>query len=398
MNIKVFTVSQINGYIKSLMEDDILLNGFFIEAEISNFKNHSSGHFYFTLKDERATVNCIMFRSHTLSLKFLPENGMKVIAYGSVSVYEKTGQYQIYVELLEPSGKGALYTAYEQLKQKLEAEGLFALAHKKEIQPFPSCIAVVTSKTGAVIRDIIHVTKRRNPNVKIVLVPVAVQGEDAPREIIRAINMINEWGKADVMIVGRGGGSIEELWAFNDEGVARAVFDSRIPVISAVGHETDYTIIDFVADLRAPTPSAAAELAVSDMVETKEKLYVHIKRVQHLLDTKLAKATTKLSHNMNRAPIRKPLEAVYAHKATLLAKQHILYHNLSNQIQKNRMIVANKIDSLEKVSPLNILKRGYSLVYNKNNQLVTSKDDVHANESITIMLKTGTIDAVVTTR
>lgn len=391
MNARVFSVSQINAYIKSLLDEDILLSGFFIEAEISNFKHHSSGHFYFTLKDSLSAINCVMFKTNAQALKFVPENGMKVLVYGRVSIYEKTGQYQIYAELLEPSGKGALYAAFEQLKTKLKNEGLFETAHKKEIPKFPECIAVVTSRTGAVIKDIINVCKRRNPYVKLVLFPVPVQGDGAAAEIARAIGLVNEWGQADTIIVGRGGGSIEDLWAFNEEITVRAVFNSKIPVISAVGHETDVTIVDFAADLRAPTPSAAAELAVPDVAELKAKIDLSLKRIGAAVRNKIFISKTRLKNNR----LRKPLDRIYNLQVYISGLQDRLGKEIFNRIEENRALLGSKIVNLELVSPLNVLKRGYSLVYDKDERLITDSGSVSENDIVNIRLREGSLSCSV---
>ena len=280
--MKVYSVSQINNYIKRLFENDVFLQDIYIEAEISNFKAHSSGHLYMTLKDSGAAVNAVMFRSYAEKLKFMPEDGMKVLINGYISLYEKTGQYQFYVLSMEPAGKGALYIAYEQLKERLERSGVFDQKYKKDIPSYPKCVAVITSPTGAAVRDIIQVSGRRNPNVKIVVVPVLVQGDDAAPSIANAIESVNKWGQADTIIVGRGGGSIEDLWAFNEEMVARAIFESKIPIISAVGHETDFTIADFIADMRAPTPSAAAEIAIPENEGMSLAVINNYKRLNYL--------------------------------------------------------------------------------------------------------------------
>ena len=262
---KIYSVSQINRYIRGVLENDVILSGVWVRGEISNFKKHTSGHLYFTLKDSDGAISCIMFKGDADIMPFVPENGMSAVIYGYVSLYEKTGQYQLYAQIIEPYGIGSLAAAYEQLKRKLSEEGLFDEDFKRPICRFPKKIAVITSPTGAAIRDIINISHRRNPAAEIVVVPVLVQGERAADTIVQAIKDVNEWKKADTIIVARGGGSIEDLWAFNEEKVARAIFASNIPVISAVGHETDFTIADFVSDLRAPTPSAAAELAVNDI-------------------------------------------------------------------------------------------------------------------------------------
>ena len=266
------TVCELNNYIKDVIDNDFMLNNVYIKGEISNFKNHYSGHMYFTLKDEKSLIKCVMFKSYTSNLDFMPKDGMNVVVLGTVAVFERDGIYQIYVKGMEVDGMGALYTAYEQLKEKLEKEGLFDEKYKKKIPMLPTSIGVVTSKTGAVIRDIINVTTRRYPKVNIKLFPAAVQGKGASSTIVKAIQYFNREKNVDLIIVARGGGSLEDLWPFNEEETARAIFASEIPVISAVGHETDFTIADFVADLRAPTPSAAGELAVPSLDEVIWKI------------------------------------------------------------------------------------------------------------------------------
>lgn len=393
--MNIYSVSQINNYLKRLLENDIFLNDIYIEAEISNFKAHGSGHFYLTLKDSDAAISAVMFRTYTSSLKFMPENGMKVLAGGYISIYEKTGQYQLYITSLQPFGKGALYLAYEQLKARLEKSGVFDKKYKKPIPEYPKCVAVITSPTGAAVRDIINVSSRRNPNVEIVVVPVLVQGENAAEDIANAIDMVNRWGKADTIIAGRGGGSIEDLWAFNEEIVARAIFNSKIPVISAVGHETDYTIADFISDLRAPTPSAAAEIAVPE-------------------NKSLSLRTIELTNHLNKSIIniisdcKYELRILRKSKAFELFSNKIydnqlynedlylrLYKAINNIISTDELKLRNLTDNLENKSPLNILKKGYSLVYKSNNILKSSKD-VNIGDNITIKLNDGNINAKVT--
>ncbi|MCL2702922.1 MAG: exodeoxyribonuclease VII large subunit [Defluviitaleaceae bacterium] len=336
----VYSVYQINNYVKRMMDEDVFLAGFFVEAEISNFKEHSSGHLYFTLKDERAAINGVMFRSHAQGLEFKPENGVKVIAYGRVSAYEKTGAYQFYAELIQPLGLGGLFLAFSKLKAKLEQEGLFDVTRKKPIPRYPNCVGIVTSGNGAALRDIITVAGRRNPRVKLLIAPAAVQGAGASEEIAAAIRLLNTYGAADVIIVGRGGGSTEDLWAFNEEPVARAVAASRIPVVSAVGHETDYTICDFAADLRAPTPSAAAELCVPEAAETVEGVKWLVSRLNGAMeiytDTR-AECILALIRRMGRET----------------------GHRLSAAETRARAA----IQALDAVAPLNVLKRGYALLY-----------------------------------
>ena len=274
MEYNAITVSDLNLYIKNKIDADEYLNNVLVKGEISNFKHHYTGHMYFTLKDEKSLIKCIMFKGYTTNLNFIPKDGMKVLLLGSISVFERDGVYQIYVKAMQEDGIGNLYREYEKLKQKLENEGLFSKEHKKQIPCMPKTIGVLTSNTGAVIRDIINVSTRRNPNVRILLYPVPVQGEGAAIKIAEAIKFMNNKQLADVLIVARGGGSLEDLWPFNEEILARAIYESKIPIISAVGHETDFTISDFVADLRAPTPSAAAELAVPNIEDIKENIYM----------------------------------------------------------------------------------------------------------------------------
>ena len=286
MKPNAITVTELNGYIKEKISNDEFLNNVLVKGEISNFKLHYTGHMYFTLKDENSLVKCIMFKSQTVTLNFTPKDGMKVLVLGTVSVFERDGVYQIYAKSMQEEGMGSLYAAYKELKAKLEKEGLFDAGHKKKVPMMPNVIGVLTSRTGSVIRDIINVSTRRNPNVYIRLFPVPVQGDGAAEKIANAISIMNNKKLADVLIIARGGGSLEDLWPFNEEIVARAIYASEIPIISAVGHETDFTIADFVADLRAPTPSAAAELAVTDVFELKRKLADYQNRYKVLLKRK----------------------------------------------------------------------------------------------------------------
>jgi len=369
MKITTYSVSQINGYLKGLIEDDVILGGFFLEAEISGFKPHSSGHCYFVAKDEVANINCIMFKTYAVQLGFVPENGMRVIMYGRLSVYEKTGQVQFYAEMMEPLGKGALFAAFEQLKNKLNKEGLFA--RKRTIPKNPACVAVVTSPTGAAVRDVISVCRRRNPNVAVVIIPALVQGDGAAVSIAAAMELVNLWGKADTLIVGRGGGSAEDLWAFNEEIVARAIFSSKIPVISAVGHETDFSIADFAADLRAATPSAAAEIAVPD-VRTKTEYVVGLyDALNSAADSKIRVTKYKLRNvdSVNRA--------------------------IDGYLAAKKQSLTRTMDKLHMVSPVNVLKRGYSLVYSSNGMPLVSVEQAVVNGDITIALKDGELTAKV---
>lgn len=388
MKAHIYSVSQVNRYIKNLLENDILLSDIFIEAEISNFKAHSSGHFYFTLKDEFAAINVVMYKTYAQSIKFLPENGMKVTIYGYISLYEKTGQYQLYAKIMEPTGKGALYAAFEQLKERLEKEGLFALEHKKSIPKFPKTVAVITSPTGAAVRDVIRISQRRNPNVKIIVVPVLVQGDDAPKSICSGLEKINRYKNADVIILGRGGGSVEDLWCFNDEAVARAVFKSKIPVISAVGHETDFTISDFVADFRASTPSAAAEIAVGCLDDIKDDVYSLYNDLTYVFEQRLKNYNDRLLRAVQSRALSKPLEIIYDMKKHIFDLHKKLDNAVFQKKEKLDIYFQNFVMRLEGVSPMNVIRRGFSVVY-KGEKPVGSINDVEENDIVKIKMSDG---------
>ncbi len=392
--MNIYTVAQINNYLKRLLENDILLRNIYIEAEISNFKAHGSGHYYMTLKDSDAAISGVMFKSYTQNIKFKPENGMKVLAGGYISIYEKTGQYQLYINSLEPAGKGALYLAYEQLKARLEKSGVFDDKYKKPIPKFPKCVAVITSPTGAAIRDIINISGRRNSNVEIVVVPVLVQGENAAEDVSKAIDMVNRWNKADTIIVGRGGGSIEDLWAFNEEIVARAIFNSKIPVISAVGHETDFTIADFISDLRAPTPSAAAELAIPENQTVSSSVLDIRNRLDKRINAIISEYRYKYNIITNSYAFKNFGDKIFNNQIYIEDLFNRLEKSINNTIDTNRLRLQNLCDNLENKSPLNILKKGYSLVYT-NDKIVKSVNDVNYNDNIEIALSDGKINAKV---
>ena len=350
-----------------MMDSDALLSGIFIEGELSNCNIHSSGHIYFTLKDESSSISGVMFKGHADSLKVTPKSGMKVIVFGSLSLFEKTGQYQVYVELLEPLGVGSLQMAFSQLCEKLRNEGLFDSGHKRPIPRFIKCIAVITSPTGAAIQDIIRIIRTKNPVVKIVVSPATVQGDGAAEDIIRALDEVNTWGGADVIIIGRGGGSVEDLWAFNDEHLARAIATSKTPTISAVGHETDFVITDFVADMRAPTPTAAAQIAAYDHAQTMSFLKAMYKELIEI-------TISKISASYN--------------------KTKILYEQLNSNI-KERLVTERKNLTyqetlLEKVSPYTIFKRGYALVHAKEeNRRIATINDVSINQNLMLYWQDG---------
>ncbi len=390
---KIFTVGQINRYIKNLLENDCILNSLLIRGEISNFKAHGTGHFYFTLKDAVGAVNCVMFRQYAETLPFFPENGMQVVLYGSVSLYEKTGQYQLYAEFLEPVGVGVLQTAFEQLKKQLEEEGLFDADYKREIPKNPACIAVVTSPTGAAVQDMIKVATRRNPAVKIAIFPTLVQGAQAADDIVRSIKAVNQWGKADVLIVGRGGGSIEDLWCFNEENVARAIFASEIPVISAVGHETDFTIADFVADLRAATPSAAAELATEPLQPKIDVLQKMITRLQRDMQAIWTSNDRRLLFLLKHPVLAKPLERIDTAKQQVIQKQTDLTKQMQQKLlyQKNRLQQLSQ--RLEAVSPYAVMGRGYAMVTTASDDMLTSITQAKIGDMVTVYLQDGSLQA-----
>lgn len=389
---KIFTVGQINRYIRNLLENDFILSSLLVKGEISNFKAHSSGHLYFTLKDASGALSCVMLRQDAAGLPFEPENGMQVVVYGHVSLYEKTGQYQLYAEFLEPLGIGTLQVAFEQLKEKLAAEGLFDGDFKREIPKNPSCIAVITSPTGAAVRDILQIVKRRDPNVKVAIFPTLVQGEQAAADIVRSLKLVNEWGKADVIILGRGGGSMEDLWCFNDENVARAVFASEIPVISAVGHETDFTITDFVADMRAPTPSAAAELATTPLSERREAFHRLELRLERDVSALLTSCRRRLDLLKSRPVMERPLERIYRTMMDVEETQQRLDKEMTNRLMQRAERWQYLTNRLEAASPLAVMSRGYVMAVASSGKLLTSVKQAEVGDRVTLHLQDGKIE------
>ena len=416
MNDKYITVTQINRYIKYKIDNDVNLNEVFLKGEISNFKEHSRGHFYFTLKDEGSRINAIMFASSARNIKFTPQDGMKVLVTGKISVFESTGQYQIYVNEMIEDGVGNLYIAYEQLKKKLEAEGLFREDHKKRIPKIPKRIGVVTAPTGAAIKDIISTIKRRWPLTEIYLFPSLVQGDAAKDDIVRQIKRAEEY-MLDTLIVGRGGGSIEDLWAFNEEVVARAIYDCSIPVISAVGHEIDFTIADFVADLRAPTPTGAAEMTVpelKDMVNLLNQIKI---RLNNSITNQIKRDRRKLIELTSRNILKNPM-SIYQTKEMIFSNslERLKYslNNLINVKEKSFLSVkssyilcnpykildkkSNKylqlISKLETLSPLLTLKRGYTMT-KVGDKVINSSKKIKKDDIINVEFSDGCVDAKV---
>ena len=396
MSQQILSITQINEYIRTMMDGDRLLCGVAVRGEISNYKVYPSGHHYFTLKDDGAALKCVMFRGNATKLRFRPDNGMQVVAMGKISVFPRDGAYQLYCSGLILDGVGDLYAAFEQLKTKLAAEGLFDPAHKKPIPQFPKTIGIVTSSAGAAVHDMLRILNKRFPLTKVRLLPVRVQGAEAPAEIAAAIGYANHHKLADLLIVGRGGGSIEDLWAFNDERVAYAIYRSEIPVISAVGHEPDVTISDFVADLRAATPSNAAELAVPDQDALRQ-----------VLDTMSAAMVTALQRQLNASQQR--LKLLSESPALQSPMGYFEQRSQSIELLKNRMTsaqnavlnrhnqrfltLAAKLDAL---SPLKVLTRGYAMVQDTNGEVVRSVNQTAAGDAVVITLRDGTIRATVT--
>lgn len=392
----IYTVSEINKHIKDLIANDTILSGIWVKGEISNFKNHYSGHLYFTLKDESSVLKCVMFRSYASALRFVPENGMKMIVRGYVSVFERDGQYQLYAEEMQPDGVGALYVAFEKLKQKLASEGLFDEAKKKKLPYMPSAIGVVTSSTGAVIRDIINVLSRRFYNVNIKLYPVQVQGEQAAGQIAAAVRRLNQLKNVDVIIVARGGGSLEELWAFNEEVVARSIYESEIPVISAVGHETDFTIADFAADVRAPTPSAAAELAMPELSIVQNRLDTLRMRLRNGALKKISMDRLILKRLSESTVFKQPYNRIYQERMLLDVQKKYMDKALAalESGYRNKLsLLAARLDSL---SPLNSLARGYSIVKTKKDgMLIKSVKSVNNGARLVVQVTDGRLECVV---
>ena len=392
---QVITVTQINEYIRAMMDGDRLLNQVAIKGEISNYKVYPSGHHYFTLKDEGGALRCVMFKGNTLRLRFRPENGMKVIALGKISVFPRDGAYQLYCTALSMDGIGEVYVAFEQLKIKLQSQGLFDPAHKKPIPPYPGVIGIVTSSAGAAVHDMLRILHKRYPLTKVRLLPVRVQGAEAPGEIAAAIRYANYYRLADLLIVGRGGGSMEDLWAFNDEIVARAIYESSIPVISAVGHEPDVTISDFVADLRAATPSNAAELAVPDQDALRQILDGNMAAMVTAMEKRLQIARKHLKMLSVSPALQSPQGYLEQRKTALQLLEKRLSAAQIQQISRNKHRYIGLTAKLDAMSPLKVLTRGYALVETEDHRLIRSTGDVQKDDRIVVSVSDGEILATV---
>ena len=391
----VLSISQLNEYIRGRMDSDPLLTQVAVRGEISNYKMYPSGHHYFTLKDEASALKCVMFKGNAMRLRFRPENGMKVIAMGKVSVFPRDGAYQLYCTAMAMDGIGDLYAAFEQLKKKLEAQGLFDPAHKKTLPKYPGTIGIITSSAGAAVHDMLRILRKRYPLSNVKLLPVRVQGAEAPGEIAAAIQYANYWKLADLLIVGRGGGSIEDLWAFNDERVAYAIYRSEIPVISAVGHEPDVTISDFVADLRAATPSNAAELAVPDQDALLQQLDSMTAAMASSLNRQIKSAQRHLEVLSQSPALRSPDGYLQQREKSLeLLKNRLISAQNQNITKKNQQYIA-AVSKLDAMSPLKVLSRGYAMTQNSSGEVVRSVKQVEVGERISISLSDGKLSATV---
>ncbi len=392
----ILSVSQLNEYLRMMMDGNPVLSSVFIRGEISNYKMYSSGHAYFTLKDEEGQLRAVMFRSYASRLVFAPADGMRVIVHGRVSVYGASGQYQLYADEMQPDGAGALALRYEQLKRKLEAEGLFDLSRKKPLPTFPRRIGVITSPTGAAVHDMINVLGRRFPCAEMILFPSQVQGAEAPMQLIAGIEFFGLSALVDVIIIGRGGGSAEDLWAFNDEGLARAIAMCPIPVISAVGHESDFTICDFVADQRAPTPSAAAELAVPDKRELMGQISSMGDRIQALTENRITQGKRYLNQLASSRVLRRPEQLFEPFYMRLSQREQALEAAMKQTLWKDQQSLAGIAAKLEALNPLAVLSRGYAAVTRADGEALTRASQISTGEALNIRFADGSISATVT--
>lgn len=392
----VISVSQLNGYIKALMDGDGVLSEVAVRGELSNYKVYPSGHHYFSLKDAEGTLRCVMFRREAERLRFRPENGMKVIAFGRVTVFPRDGQYQLYCGGITPDGVGDLHLAFEQLKERLQAQGLFDQNHKKPFPQFPARIALVTSPAGAAVRDMLRILGARWPMSKVCIVPVRVQGAEAPAEIAAAISWVNRHQCADLIIAGRGGGSMEDLWAFNEEMVAKAIYASELPVISAVGHEPDVTIADFVADLRAATPSNAAELAVPDQNDVYERLWRLSGRMAQAVTQRISRQKQRMEYLARNRALQNPLNYIQERRVLLDYQRDRLAHGLTAALGQERARFARLAAALDAMSPLKVLGRGYAIAQRENGSVVRAVKDTKPGDKLSLRLSDGSVDVQVT--
>ena len=398
MQKRIISVSELNEYIKLVLEHDELLMNVYVKGEISNFTNHyKTGHMYFSLKDAGGAVKAVMFRGNAIRLKFMPENGMKVLVSGRVGVFPRDGQYQIYVDSMEPDGIGALALAFEQLKQKLEKEGLFAEGRKRPLPQMPMRIGVITSPTGAAIRDILNILGRRFPLAEVDLYPALVQGENAAADLVRGLAHFNRAKNVDVIIIGRGGGSIEDLWAFNEEPLVRAVAMSEIPVISAVGHETDFTLCDFAADKRAPTPSAAAEIAVPNAEDILYTVQTADMRLRRAMNQKISVARERLDRLASSRVLKNPQNVIDDKRMMLLREEQMLHEKMQAVLQRKGASLGEKAAKLGALNPLAVLARGYAAVFDEQNKVIQNTEGVKVGDDIMLAMADGKLSATVKT-
>ena len=387
------SVTQLNKYVKQLMDSDGFLSGVAVSGEISNFKSHSSGHLYFTLKDESSEISAVMFKSSAARLNFRPANGMRVTVFGNVTVYETVGRYQIYVSAMINDGAGALYEQFKRLFEKLKSEGLFDNERKKTIPRFPRRIGIITSPTGAAVRDMINVTGRRFPSAEILLCPALVQGVEAPADLCRALSLLDAVGECDVIIIGRGGGSAEDLWAFNDEALVRAVAAAETPIISAVGHETDTTLCDYAADMRAPTPSAAAEQAVPDRQELMLSLDGKFEKLSGIMDRRLSEYKKHITLTERQLSALSPEAKLSAMRDRVTRAAEMLDTKMNSRLENRRLLLRGAIGRLESVNPLAVIKRGYGMTFDKGGRVVKSINSVSEGDAISVLVSDGYISA-----
>lgn len=389
MYSKIISVSALNSYIKKTLDNDFILRNSKVKGELSNVKIHSSGHIYFSLKDYYSKINCVMFKSNTSTLTFIPKNGMNVVVNGRISIYEKEGNCQLYCESMECDGIGDLYLEFEKLKAKLEEEGLFDESRKKQLPLLPEKIGVITSNTGAAIRDIINVGKRRNPKINLLIYPSLVQGVNAKENIVTGIETLNNIDDIDVIILARGGGSIEELWPFNEEIVARAIAASKKPIVTGIGHETDFTISDFVSDKRASTPSQAIEIVVPTLESLQERLLAIGYALNSNINNKIKEERNKLDLYLKTLELNSPENFVVNQYINLDKLKNILNSNIKNRLEKERYIISKKYKVLNAYNPLNVLDKGYGLIYDKKNKLIDNISQLKAENNIRIIMKDG---------
>ena len=392
----VYSVTQVNSYIRNMFSQDFLLRRLSVKGEVSNCKYHTSGHIYFTLKDGGGTLSAVMFAGQRRGLKFRLEEGQQVVVKGTVDVYERDGKYQLYASEIELAGRGDLYVQFERLFRELQEMGMFDAQYKRPIPQYAKTVGIVTAPTGAAVRDIIQIAKRRDPRVKIALFPTLVQGESAAEDIVNSLKLANSWGKADVIILGRGGGSMEDLWAFNEEIVARAIFASEVPVISAVGHETDFTIADFVSDLRAPTPSAAAELATVHLDSIRMDVEELTDRLTRDVQAVLTTSKRRLDFLKERPVLKRPLERIQRTQMYLEEKERLLLRETLRKLEKNNMRLATAGARLEAVSPFSVMQRGYAMAMDEMGNPVTSVLPAKEGQALQVRMKDGMLMTTVT--